>query len=200
MKRLAPILFGLTLLASPTLAQEARDSESVPVAPVTRQPPAEIRADMLDRLFARLQLSKSDEESQLVEHSIWKLWMSSDSPTAGVLMTQAVKAMNAQESDAALTILNNLVAVHPDFTEAWNKRATLYYTLGQYDKSLADVEKVLDLEPRHFGALAGRGMILREKGDLAGARRAFQDALKVNPHMPGVTSALKELGGLDQPI
>jgi tetratricopeptide (TPR) repeat protein len=200
MSLLARILTGLFFFLSPALAQEARDSESVPVAPMAKQAPAEIRSDMLDRLFGRLQVSKNDEESQLIEQSIWKLWMTSDSPTADVLMTQAVKAMAAEESNAALTILDDLIAVHPDFMEAWNRRATLYFTMGQFDKSLADVDKVLDLEPRHFGALAGRGMILRAKGDVAGARRAFQEALKVNPHMQGVVNALKELGGLDQPI
>lgn len=200
MKRLAPILASLLLFAAPALTQEAREGDATAAAPVVKQPPAEIRSDMLDRLFARLQMARSNEESHMIEQSIWKLWLTADSPTADVLITQAVKAIEARETDAALTILDNLVAVHPDFMEAWNRRATLYFMLGKYDESLKDVDKVLDLEPRHFGALAGRGMILREKGDLAGARRAFQDALKVNPHMPGVTSALKELGGLDQPI
>jgi tetratricopeptide (TPR) repeat protein len=200
MKTLPRLLASLVLLACPALAQEAREGDAT-AAPVTKPPPpAEIRSDMIDRLFARLRMSKSDEESQVIEQSIWKLWFASDSPTADVLIAQAVKAMEARETDAALTILDNLIAVHPDFMEAWNRRATLYFMLGKYDESLKDVDKVLDLEPRHFGALAGRGMILREKGDFAGARRAFQDALEVNPHMPGVVNALKELGGLEQPI
>src|SRR4051812_42280200 len=164
-----------------------------PITPVSRESPAETRADMVDRLFGRLVKATSREEAHTVEESIWKLWMTSDSPTAEVLLEQAAKASAAGENQAALDILNSLIAVHPEFTEAWNKRATVYFLMGRYQESLADIDKVLEREPRHFGALSGQGMIKQKLGDLSAARAAFSEALAVNPNLEGAKRALEEI-------
>lgn len=126
--------------------------------------------------------------------------MRSDSPTAELLLQQATDAMNKAAFDPSLAILDRLVAVHPEFAEAWNKRATLYFMMGRFEDSLADIDKVLDLEPRHFGALSGRGMIYRKEGKLSDAIAAFRDALAVNPTMDSARDAVKELEKLEQPI
>ena len=189
-------LLLLPLASLPAQVQEARE----PAGEVVRRSQAEVRAEALDSLFARLRKVSGEEEARIAERAIWQLWMSSDSPTAELLLKQATEAMNKAALEPSLAILDRLVAVHPDFAEAWNKRATLYFMMGRFDDSLADIDKVLDLEPRHFGALSGRGMIYRKEGKLSDALAAFRDALAVNPTMGSVKDAVKELEKLEQPI
>jgi tetratricopeptide (TPR) repeat protein len=203
MKKMVPaIIAALVLLALPTLApaDPAREEGAGPLTPVARQSTAEIRSDMLDRLFARLGKATNKEEAQTVEQAIWKLWMTSDSPTAEILLAQAVKASAAGDNETALKILDGLIDVHPEFMEAWNRRATVYFLMGRYAESLADIDQVLAREPRHFGALSGLGMIKRKLGDLAAARTAFGDALAINPNMDGVKRALEEIDREERPL
>lgn len=195
-------LSALVFLASAAEAQtEARDkgTEAIPAA-VTRLKPAEMRAEQVDRLFARLIKSEDGPEAQRAEQSIWNLWMTSDSPTADALLAQAMRASAANETGTALAILDNVIEVHPGYAEAWNKRATVYFLIGRYNDSLRDIEKVLELEPRHFGALSGLGMIKRQQGDLAAARAAFSEALSFNPHLDGAKRALEEIEAEERPI
>jgi tetratricopeptide (TPR) repeat protein len=126
--------------------------------------------------------------------------MTSDSPTAELLLAQAVKASAAGENETALKILNGLIDVHPEFMEAWNRRATVYFLMGRYKESLADIDQVLQREPRHFGALSGLGMIKQRQGDLAAARAAYDDALAINPNMDGVKRALEEIDQEERPL
>ncbi len=160
--------------------------------------PAEVRAEQLDVLFA--QLRKPGIDSGPVEDKIWALWDASDSPTAEVLLGQAQHAITDGAPAEALSILNRLIGANPDFAEAWNKRATLYYMNKQDDLALADIAHVLDLEPRHFGALAGKGMILARQQKYAAARDAYEEALAVNPTLEDVKDALKELDKVEQGI
>ena len=191
----------LLLLATPASAEDkTREKDTVPTAMAPRLPPAQIRADQLDRLFAKLAKPRSPEEARQAEASIWRLWMTSDSATAELLLLQAVKAAEAQENEVALGILNQIIDIHPEFMEAWNKRATIYFLLGRFDQSVSDIDHVLELEPRHFGALSGLGMIKRQQGDFAAARGAFTDALAINPSMEGVKRALEEIEKQDRGI
>jgi tetratricopeptide (TPR) repeat protein len=135
-----------------------------------------------------------------VERKIWSLWAASDSPTAEILLSQASRAIEDRAPAEALSILDRLVGAYPDFAEAWNKRATLYFMMKRYDQALNDIEKVVDLEPRHFGALAGRGMILERQKKYSAAREAYEEALAVNPTLEQVKSALKELDRMEQGI
>ncbi len=195
-------LSSLVLLASAAEAQtEARDTspEAIPAA-VTRLKPSEMRAEQLDKLFARLIKSEDGPEAKRAEQSIWNLWMTSDSPTADALLAQAMRASAAKETGTALAILDNVIEVHPEYAEAWTKRATVYFLIGRYNDSLQDIEKVLELEPRHFGALSGLGMIKRQQGDLGAARAAFSEALSFNPHLEGVKRALEEIEAEERPI
>ena len=198
--RLLLCLSALLLFATAGEAQTAREEGNPAIPAVARLKPAQVRAEQLDKLFARLIKSKDASDAQRIEQSIWELWMTSDSPTADALLAQAMKASAANQTAAALTILDNLIAVHPDYAEAWNKRATVYFLIGRYEDSLKDIDKVLELEPRHFGALSGLGMIRRRQGDLAAARAAFTEALGYNPHMEGVKRALEEIDHEDRPI
>jgi tetratricopeptide (TPR) repeat protein len=176
-------------------AQGARESDKVAPSPAPRTPAdrARQRQEVLDRLFGRLRSAKSEEEAKIVEQSIWQMWMRSDSPTAELLLQQAVKSMNARRYDKALDILDVVVDQAPKFAEAWNKRATVNYLLGRLDQSLADIDVVLELEPRHFGALSGLGMIRRDRGDSRGALDAFREALGIHPNMANVRESVKSL-------
>ena len=199
MRFMAPaILLSALIVISPvTMAQDGRDGGSTSVV---RLKPAEVRADTLDRLFAQLLKTNDDQEAERIQKRIWDLWMTNDSPTANILIGQAMKASSSAENQTALHILDSLIKVHPDFMEAWNKRATVYFMLGNYEKSVADITQVLDREPRHFGALSGLGMIREKQGDLAAAREAYREALAVNPHMEGIKRALKEIDAKERPI
>ena len=196
--RLALCLSALVLIASPIHAQEA-DIASVPtVAPTLSA--AEKRSDQLDRLMAQLHQVKDGSQAAGVEQQIWALWMTSDSPTAEVLLQQATTAMGDGANDDALKILNRVIGAYPDFAEAWNKRATLYFVMERYDDSLADIDKVLDLEPRHFGALSGRGMILQKQKRYSAAVEAFRAALAINPSLSTAEESIKAIEKIEQPI
>ena len=187
--RILALVIGLSVFALPAMAREG-DEAGVAVEKLT---PQQQREESLDVLFARLQQSASETIARDVEQKIWTLWSQSDSPTADVLLGQAVAAMDAQDSASSFAILDRVIASYPSYAEAWNKRATLNFMVGKYKASLNDIEKVLDLEPRHFGALAGRGMIYNAQEEWSLALDAYRDALAVNPNMPSVKSAIKEL-------
>ena len=188
----------------PGLAEQAPPlpagtDEAAAAAPAEKpRKPAEVRAEQLDILFARLH--KPGVESTPVEERIWSLWSASDSPTAEILLQQSARAVEDGAPAEALSILDRLIGAFPDYAEAWNKRATLYFLMKRDDQALKDLEKVLDLEPRHFGALAGRGMILERQKKYSAAREAFEDALAVNPTLEQVKAALKELDRMEQGI
>jgi tetratricopeptide (TPR) repeat protein len=101
--------------------------------------------------------------------------------------------MDAQQMDVALKLLDAVVKLRPDYIEAWNRRATLHYLKNDYTHSLEDIEQVLVREPRHFGALAGLGMIMQEIGDEKRALDAFRKALAINPHLEKVPERVKLL-------
>lgn len=201
------LLASLIALSLPAGAAEALDAPAIEtgVLPPLEEPPperarkpAELRADQLDTLFAHLR--QPGIAPKPVEAKIWALWAASDSPTAEVLLAQAQRAINDGAPAEALSILNQLVTAYPDFAEAWNRRATLYFMMKRYDQSLADIDKVLDLEPRHFGALSGKGMILERQKKYTQARAAYEEALAVNPNLEQVKDALKELDRVEQGI
>lgn len=190
------LALGLAVFAAPGLAQGGADGD-VPTQKLTAQ---ETREVALDRLFASLHKTSDEQAAKGVEEKIWELWSRFDSPTAEVLLGQAVVAMGASENIASLEILDRIVASYPTYAEAWNKRATLHFALGNYDASLKDIDKVLELEPRHFGALAGRGMIYQTQENWSAALNAYRDALRMNPSMTGVKNAVQELSKRERDI
>ena len=187
------IAMGMAFFSAPGLAQDS----AVPTEKLTAQDTREVA---LDRLFASLHKTSDEQAAKAVEEKIWELWSRFDSPTAEVLLGQAVVAMNAAENTASLEILDRIVASYPAYAEAWNKRATLQFVLGNYDASLKDIEKVLDLEPRHFGALAGRGMIYQSQENWTAALNAYREALSMNPSMTEIKNAIQELSKRERDI
>jgi tetratricopeptide (TPR) repeat protein len=163
------------------------------MSPAVAEDASKMREQQLDKLFGTLHQASTTVDPSKIENDIWAIWAHNDSPTAELLLRQAVAAMNAHEYDAAEKTLIQLVETYPTFAEAWNKRATLYFMEGRYDASLIDIEKVLDLEPRHFGALAGKAMILRAQGKNIEALRVLRETNSINPHMESVVQAIKDL-------
>ncbi|MBI3707302.1 MAG: tetratricopeptide repeat protein [Proteobacteria bacterium] len=147
----------------------------------------------LDGLFARLQATRDGVEAQVVEQMIWKIWTEIDDPASDSLMRIGLEAMQGGDLPGALALFDAVTARSPNFAEGWNKRATVFYLLGAYDASAKDVERTLALEPRHFGALAGLGLINVAREHQTEALNAFEQALKINPHMPGVKANIESL-------
>ena len=101
--------------------------------------------------------------------------------------------MDGEDLDLAITLLNSLIKIKPDYTEAWNRRATAYYMKKDYERSLADIRQVLAREPRHFGALAGLGLIMQDIGDDKRALEVYRKALAIHPRLPRVPDLIKTL-------
>jgi tetratricopeptide (TPR) repeat protein len=108
-------------------------------------------------------------------------------------MTRAKTALDAKQIDVSVKLLSAVIKLKPDYIEGWNRRATLYYLQNDYTRALEDIEQVLAREPRHFGALAGLGMIMQEFGDDKRALEAYRKALAVNPHLEKVPDLVKSL-------
>src|SRR3974390_82253 len=147
----------------------------------------------LDFLFGALKAAPDEASAKHVEARIWAVWLQTPSDTAALLMLRAKAAMDTQQSDVALKLLDAVVKLRPDYIEGWNRRATLYYLKSYYARSLRDIEQVLIREPRHFGALAGLGMIMQDLGDDKRALDAFRKALALNPHLEKVPDLVKSL-------
>ena len=143
---------------------------------------ASARARQLDDLFARLGAAKAQEDGEGIVAQIWKLWQQSGSSELDAALERAILIMGRAPA-LAMPVLDDIVARAPNWAEGWNKRATVLYLMGEYDRSLADIDRVLALEPRHFGALAGLGLIRIEKGEIREALAAFRRALAVNPFL-----------------
>ena len=151
------------------------------------------RSRGLEFLFGALKAAPDDASARAVEARIWALWLQTPSDTASLLMARAKAAMDARQMDIAIKLLDATIRLRPDYVEAWNRRATVFYLKNDYGRSLADIQQVLAREPRHFGALAGLGMIMQELGDDKHALEAFRKALAVNPHLERVPELVKQL-------
>jgi tetratricopeptide (TPR) repeat protein len=164
----------------------------LPPLPLAAGDSAVERAEQLDTLFADLR-KQDDAAARQTEGRIWSLWMQSESAADDLVLARATAAMNAGNFKQSEELLTSLVAKTTTYAEAWNKRATLYFLMGRLDDSLADIVKTLDLEPRHFGALSGRGMIYARQGKLREALAAYREALAINPHLPGTQATVRQL-------
>lgn len=156
---------------------------------------AEVRsgAEVVDSLLDRLQQSEDEATASFLEETIIRAWLDSGSDTINLLMARTVVAMQQGDLPLALDFSNAMVDLAPDYPEAWNKRATVLYLLKDYGRSLEDVERTLELQPRHFGALSGLGLILLEIGNKAGALQAFRMALDVHPFLENARQSVEQL-------
>src|SRR3954454_1936926 len=190
----------MTVALAPAVAQaqdprlpQQRPQKKPPQAPAKLPNVGADRSRGLDFLFGALKAAPDEASAKHVEARIWALWMQTSSDTAALLMSRAKAAMDAKNADVALKLLDAVIKLRPEYVEAWNRRATIYYLQNDSARSLANIEQVLSREPRHFGALAGLGMIMQELGDDKRALDAFRKALAVNPHLERVPDLVKAL-------
>jgi len=136
----------------------------------------------LDSLFAQLRVAPDAAAAKAIDQQIWMTWMSPDDPALRARMQQGLLKLSGNPA-AALADFQAIAADYPDYAEAWNQLATLHYVLGDYETSLAEIDKVLALEPRHFGALSGRALIYRNQGKRALALKDIAAALSLHPFL-----------------
>jgi tetratricopeptide (TPR) repeat protein len=180
------------------LAQNTPENPGTPdwVAPPSELPRAERggRTFNLDTLFDALKIAPDSESAKAIEDRIWSLWMVSGSDTCNLLMGRVKAAADEKDYDLAIKLLDAIIELKPNYVEAWNRRATVYYTQKNYGRALADIREVLAREPRHFGALSGLGLILQEIGDDKHALEAYRKALAIDPHLEHIPEVVKTLG------
>lgn len=139
----------------------------------------------LDDLFERLLKAPDLSTVQPIEADIWRLWYAHEDTAVQILMQRGAEAMGRGDPQSAMKAYDQVVAIAPGFAEGWNRRATLNYMIGDYQASLADIDKTLALEPRHFGALSGRGLVYAQLEEWDLALESFEEALQVHPKMTG---------------
>ena len=135
--------------------------------------------DRLETLFITLSSSSDKQVIRATENQIWDIWFAHPNSDVERLMQIGVQRMNANRQSEAMIIFSQLVENFPDYAEAWNRRATLHYILGNYQESIDDIERVLSLEPRHFGALSGLGLVYLQLDQLRKAKEAFGEIPEV---------------------
>jgi tetratricopeptide (TPR) repeat protein len=132
----------------------------------------------------------------LAENALWRVWSRSGDAEVDALFALGVEQMSLRQGPAAVAIFTRVIETKPEFAEGWNKRATVYYLMGEYDKSLHDCDEVMKRNPVHFGALAGYGQIYLQLGQPERALPYFERALAVNPNMEQVERVIEQLKAL----
>jgi tetratricopeptide (TPR) repeat protein len=175
-------------LSAPASAQSGRFLE-----PPSNLPRVQSGTQNLDKLFEALKVAPDDESAKYIENRIWAVWLATSSDTANLLMGRVKTAVDGKDIDLGIRLLTAIIDIKPDYIEAWNRRATLYYMKKDFGSALADIREVLVREPRHFGALSGLGMIFEELGDDRHALDAFRRALALHPHLEKIPDLVKKL-------
>jgi tetratricopeptide (TPR) repeat protein len=129
----------------------------------------------------------------LAERAVWQVWSRADDPEVDALFQRGVEQMNQGAAEGAIDTFTAIIRKKPDFAEGWNKRATIYFLVGEYEKSLADCAEVVKRNPDHFGVLSGYGQIYVQLDQPERALDYFQRALKVNPNLHQVEIAVEQL-------
>lgn len=151
------------------------------------------RQSRLNSLFATLQSTSDEAAAKAAENDIIEIWLDSGSDTIDLLMNWTIEAIERKNFPLALDYLDRMIALQPDYAEAWNKRATVHFLVDDYAKAIADIEQTLAREPRHFGALSGLGTIMRDIGEEDRALTAFRHALEIDPYLDNVKEAVAEI-------
>ena len=154
---------------------------------------ADQRDPRLGELFTALSEAPDLEAALEVESTIWRIWLDGGDSALNQLMAQGIAAMSANRFRDAAGRFTELILAAPAFAEAWNKRATVYYLMNRLDDSVRDIERTLALEPRHFGAISGMGLIFLQRRDEAGAVDAFEKVLEIHPHARGARFHVERL-------
>jgi len=154
---------------------------------------ADQHAPELQGLFEELKQATDTTEAAKLEAMIWQHWLEAPDEQSHQLMSDITQAMAGADLAIALQMADELVESHPDYAEAWNKRATLHYMLGKNEQSVADIRQTIALEPRHFGAISGLGLIFLRSQDFDAALAAFEQVLAISPASAGAKSSVARL-------
>ncbi|WFU01034.1 hypothetical protein QA648_12835 [Rhizobium sp. CB3171] len=174
-----PILLALTA-AAPHVAM-ADDSNIVEKKDPNAASGSLSSKQQIDNLFTALKRQRNPDQASLIADQIRMEWSDSGSATINLLMQWADKAIQEKRNAAAMDFLDQVISLKPDYAEGWNRRATLNYAIGDYRKSMEDINQVLRIEPRHFGALAGMAAILNETGNDELTLKAWERFLEIYP-------------------
>ncbi|WP_430511107.1 tetratricopeptide repeat protein [Pannonibacter phragmitetus] len=200
--------FLLALPLQPSLAQDvtpgtpppsAEDLNTLPPegeedsSGASRAPDAQADEKPLDSLYRDLAAAKSDSDAAPIARKIQRAHLESGSDTVNLLMERAAIALRAEDYGLALDLMDVVLRLKPDFAEAWNRRATIYYVKREYGRSLADIEHVLALEPRHWGALSGLAIIQRQLEQKEKALATFRRVAEIHPGLDSARKAIEEL-------
>ncbi len=182
------------LAQSDDLQRQEQSTEEPAISPEDL-PPAmgRTKADRLDSYFADLKRESDPAAARRIADRIWAAWRDSGSATADQLMEWADDAIEDQRLFTALDLLDQVTVLMPDYAEGWNRRATLHYLMSNHAKSMSDINRVLELEPRHFGALMGMGAILQTAGHDEAALNAYMKVLEVYPAMRNAQEKVGEI-------
>jgi tetratricopeptide (TPR) repeat protein len=198
MRLLVPVLVLATLASdSAVLAQQTGPNtlpgRAAPPSEPERRTPDVRHQSRLDQLFERLAASGTEIEANALAEQIARIWARSGSDTLDLLMERVQQAMQAEDGVLALDILDSVLALKPDWAEAYSRRATVHFQMKDFDAAMRDLRQTLSLEPRHFPALAGVGLIFQQGGSQRQALAAFREALKINPYFKGIRQAAEKL-------
>jgi tetratricopeptide (TPR) repeat protein len=183
-------LLALILASAPgaALAQAKAADPKPQTEPAKPRKPA-----TLDELFTRLAGAKDESEANGVANLIERRWARSGSDTADLLMSRAEEALKAKEFPLAVELLDRVLTLRPEWAEAWHRRATAFFLLDDPVSAIADIQRVLTREPRHFGAWAGLGHIYVSGGDKKRALEAYRKALAIHPYLAKLREAIERL-------
>lgn len=199
MKTLSALLISSLILASAQTASAQQtlpppDEETVqPILPPDNNDAVIESNQTLDRLFEQLKKDPKTSSASATARMIWREWSASGSRSIDLLMAWAANAMRKQEFARAEDLLDQVVVINPEYAEGWNRRATLYFTKLDYSRSLADIEKTLALEPRHFGALSGLAVIMQRLERDEDALKAWYRVLEIYPANKAAQDAVIQL-------
>ncbi|HLB14426.1 MAG TPA: tetratricopeptide repeat protein [Burkholderiales bacterium] len=150
------------------------------------------RMDDVPALLARLRDPDEDVRA-IAERAIWVIWSRSGNPQTDALFLEGIAQLNAGQFKEGIATFSRVIAMAPEFAEGWNKRATVYFLVGDFERSLKDCDEVIKRNPHHFGALAGYGQIYTQLDDYERAIEYFKRALAVNPNLDGVEFQVRVL-------
>lgn len=154
---------------------------------------ADQNAEKLDSLLQELAAAKDPITAQAIEQEVWRAWMDSGNEDVNRELEAGIRAMDRGRLDEAIRRFSTVIEKAPNFAEGWNKRATAYYLNNELVESMQDIRQTLHLEPRHFGAISGMGLIYLRLGDDLAALQAFEEVLKIYPLSPGANQHVKQL-------
>ena len=157
---------------------------------------ADQKDERLIELFDKLFLSTNNMEASKLLYNIWDIWSIANNQETQIIFDEANQFMDVGELDNAIELFTKVVKQSPEFAEGWNKRATVYFLKGELNRSISDIEKTLNLEPRHFGALDGLAEIYLMQDDLVGAAVIYRRILEIIPSSKKSQDRLKLINDL----